>query len=415
MSDWFGRYGHGRLLSLTLSAFVILLMILLVACGNGAAPGDADADEGERDDVAAAAPIRIGVLGPFSGPFASVGKLNVDIFNLLLADANAAGGIDGRPLEFAVGDSRGTADEARNQALRLIEQEKVDLLLGAYLSEETVEIMEVAADHGLPFIIPTSAANEINAKIEAEPDRYRHVFRIGYNITQWAQMMGDFIVDQGMGNYAYVGANIRWNQEFAQELNRYLADYDIAPVFADMFYSPSQPVFEPAIQAIQDNGPDMVILGDPGQNAVELTKRIRQAGLTAPLFSVGGALGDERAVTTIEPLGELYFQAAAWRQSGPEATSYFERFDEAYGYPLVGYTDILTYDAIKIIISALQAATTISPANIADALVAGEFEGLAGRYTFGPDHQPPWRAGTALSGVVVQWLGGAESSTVWPR
>lgn len=412
MAFWHSPRRQARL---ALTTAVILLMALAAACGGPAAPNDSDAGDNEQDQDLAGAPIRIGVLSPFSGPFASVGKLNVDIFDLLLADVNADGGINGRPLEFVAGDSGGAADEARNQALRLIEQEKVDLLLGAYLSEETVEIMEVAADRGVPFIIPTSAANEINAKIQAEPDRYRHVFRVGYNVTQWAQMMGDFIIDQGAGNYGYVGANIRWNQEFARELADYLAAHNIEPVFADMFYSPSQPVFEPAVQAIQDGTPAIVVLGDPGQNSVELAKRIRQAGLTEPVFSVGGALGDERAAATIEPLAELYFQAAAWRQSGPAAIEYFERFDATYGYPLVGYTDMLTYDAIQIIVGALRNAESISADAIAAAIAAGEFEGLAGTYTFGPDHQPPWQAGSALGGVVVQWRGPGDSETVWPR
>jgi len=386
--------------------------IVLAACGGGAGQQQGDDDETGAAD---GEPIKIGVLSPFSGPFASVGKLKVDIFNLLLADVNEAGGINGRPVTFVAGDSQGTANEARNQALRLIDQEQVDLLVGAYLSEETVEIMEVAADRGIPLIIPTSASNEVNARIEQDPERYRHVFRVGYNITQWAQMMGDFILSRDVSSYGYVGANIRWNQEFAEELARYLAEHNVPQAFEDGFYSPSQPVFDPIIQQIQDTQPGIVVLGDPGQNAVELAKRIRQAGLEVPIFSVGGQMGDERAAATIQPLEEVYFQAASWMGDDGPTDEYFQRFKEEYGYPLVGYTDVLTHDSIMIAVEAMRRVDEVTPDALAEALAEGEFQGLAGTYTFGPDHQPPWEAGSDLSGVVVQWLAPETSQRVWPR
>src|SRR5690606_32932277 len=112
-----------------LLALVMAAAIVLAACGGGAGQQQGDDDETGAAD---GEPIKIGVLSPFSGPFASVGKLKVDIFNLLLADVNEAGGINGRPVTFVAGDSQGTANEARNQALRLIDQEQVDLLVGAY-------------------------------------------------------------------------------------------------------------------------------------------------------------------------------------------------------------------------------------------------------------------------------------------
>lgn len=403
-SNWFSR--------LWLLSVVMVAVVALTACGGGASqPQDNEDENGAADGD----PIKIGVLSPFSGPFASVGKLKVDTFNLLLADVNESGGINGRPVTFVAGDSQGTANEARNQALRLIEQEQVDLLIGAYLSEETVEIMEVAADKGIPLLIPTSASNEINAKIDQEPERYRHIFRVGYNITQWARMMGDFILSRDAGSYAFVGANIRWNQEFGEELAEYLDGHDVIAAFPDEFYSPSQPVFDPILQKIQDTNPDVVVLGDPGQNAVELVKRIRQAGLEVPIFSVGGAMGDERAAATINPLGELYFQAAAWMGDDGATDDYFQRFKSEYEYPLVGYTDILTHDAIQIAVETLRRVDEVTPDALAETLAEGEFQGLAGTYTFGPDHQPPWEAGSDLSGVVVQWVAPETSQRVWPR
>lgn len=389
----------------------VFFLIAVAACTGPTRkeqpPGDANTARVPQE------PIIIGLLAPFSGPFASSGKNMVDGINLALAEANESGGVSGRPIKLVTGDSQGTADQARTQALQLIEQKKVTALIGAYLSEETLEVIEVAAERQVPLIVPVSASNEINARVAGDPDRYQHVFRVAYNITQWAQMMGDFLIDQGAANYAFVGANIRWNQEFSVELEDYLQAHDIKPVFQE-FYSARQPVFEPILQFVQDTRPEILVLGDPGQNAVELVKRIRQAGLETPLFSVGGAMGDHRAAEAIEPLGELFFQAAAWERSGTPSATFFETFRQANGYSPMGYADVLSHDAAAVLIAAMRSAGSADSDPVAEALATGKFVGLAGEYAFDLGHQAGWQAGGRLGGAVVGWTedGG---QVVWPR
>ncbi|HEX9190595.1 MAG TPA: ABC transporter substrate-binding protein, partial [Candidatus Deferrimicrobiaceae bacterium] len=101
--------------------------------------------------------MRIGVLAPLSGPFAAGGTSFVQAATLAAEQANANGGVLGRRLEVVVADTQGRVDVAKSEALRLISRDKVAALVGAYLSEETVGVMEVAAAHRTVLIVPVAA------------------------------------------------------------------------------------------------------------------------------------------------------------------------------------------------------------------------------------------------------------------
>ncbi|MCL6634613.1 MAG: ABC transporter substrate-binding protein [Peptococcaceae bacterium] len=364
--------------------------ILLAACGGPGAPKGADK-------------IRIGVLGPLSGPFASGGKAMLQSLEIAVEDINAAGGILGRQVELVQGDTQSKGDLARSEALRLVEKEKVQALVGAYLSEETNEVAEVAAEKKMVLVVPVSATNEITARVAADYNRYRYVFRVSYNIGQWAELMGSFIKDQKIKNYAFAGVNIRWNHELAEALKEYLAGYGITPVYEE-YYSSKDPAYDAMLTAIKEKKPQLVVAGDPGQGSVGFLKRARDLALQAPVFSVGGALGDARVAGTLPPGSPLYFQAAAWNNT-EAGKKYFEKFQAKFGYQPVGYSDTVSYDALAVLAQAMNRAGSLEAEKVIKALEAGGFKGNCGVYSFDRSHQAEWGPGKGLQGVVVEWRG----------
>ena len=100
-----------------------------------------------RRPLRRAEPLKIGVLAPLSGPFAANGASFVQAATLAVEQANAEGGALGRRIEIVVSDTEGRVDVARTETLRLISREGVNALVGAYLSEETMGVMETAGAH----------------------------------------------------------------------------------------------------------------------------------------------------------------------------------------------------------------------------------------------------------------------------
>ena len=347
--------------------------------------------------------IRVGILAPLSGPFASGGSSFLQAATLAAEHANAGGGALGRRVELVVADSQGRVDVARSEALRLISREKVFATIGAYLSEETVGAIETAVAARRLLIVPVAATAEITDGVRRDYQRYRYVFRVGYSIPQWAAMMSEFLRSLRVRSYAFVGASIRWNRELAAALEKDLAASRIAPVY-EAFYSSRNPAFEPIAVAAAAAAPDILVLGDPGKNSVVFAKRFREGGSTIPIFSVGGALGDSRVAATLPLSAPLFVQAATWKGASGTATQYSDAFEKRYGYSPVGYSDALPYDAVTVLLSAIRAAGRLDTDAVLAALEKGAFPGVAGTYRFDKSHQAVWGTGPGnLHGTVIRW------------
>jgi len=372
---------------------VIFLPVLMLALLLSSLPSWAGSENAE--------PIRIGVLAPLSGPFGSGGSAFLQAVTLAAEQANAEGGVLGRHVDLVVADTQGRVDIARSEALRLTSQEKVFALVGAYLSEETIGVIEVAAASRSVLVVPVAATAEITDHVRKNYERYRYVFRVGYSIPQWAGMMAEFLGGLRIARYAFVGAGIRWNRELAKELRQALARKGIVPVY-ETFYSPRNPAFEAVAVTVMARSPEVLVLGDPGGNSVEFVKRVREGGAAFPILSVGGALGDARVAATLPLSAPLYAQAAAWKGASAAATRYAEAFERRYGYPPVGYSDTLPYDAAMLLFSAIRAAGRTDSDAVVTALENGAFPAVAGTYRFDASHQATW--GTPeLHGIVIRW------------
>jgi len=347
--------------------------------------------------------LKIGVLAPLSGPFAAGGSSFVQAATLAVEQANAEGGALGRRIEIAVSDTEGRVDVARSETLRLISREKVNALVGAYLSEETMGVVETASARKTVLLVPIAATAEITDRIRKERGRYRYVFRVGYSIPQWAETLAAFLKDREVRRYAFVGTGIRWNRELGNVLEKIAARDGIAVSYAG-YYSPGNPAFDPVAVAAAGSAPDIVVLGDPGKNSLSFLKRFRELSPGVPVLSVGGALGDARLAPSLPLSGPLYVQAAAWKGSSPSATAYVERFEKRFGSAPVGYSDTLPYDAVTVLVAAWRHAGSADADGVVAALEKGAFPGAAGTYRFDDSHQAVWGAGTGtLRGTVIRW------------
>ena len=114
------------------------------------------------------AAVKIGVIYPLSGNSASAGnyskmaiEVGADVINngnadlakvLPLAKGGGLPGLKGAKIQLIFADNQGTPAAGQNQALRLISEEKVAALIGAYQSGITLTASAIAERHGIPFL-----------------------------------------------------------------------------------------------------------------------------------------------------------------------------------------------------------------------------------------------------------------------
>src|SRR5512147_1801230 len=97
-------------------------------------------------------PIRIGAFLAVTGPAAFLGDPEQKTLQLYVEKLNAAGGVLGRKLQLVSYDSAGDAEKARTFAKRLIEQDKVDVIVGGSTTGETMAVVPLVEAAGVPFI-----------------------------------------------------------------------------------------------------------------------------------------------------------------------------------------------------------------------------------------------------------------------
>jgi len=125
--------------------------------------------------------IKIGVVYDLTGPFAGGGSvLHYDGAKIMIDWFNAHGGIDGYKVDAIYADAQSKPDVAINEAVRLIEQEKVDMLLGFFSSAECVPAAARIEEFKKFMWITTCIASPVLA------DRHlKYVFRPQPYGTQW--------------------------------------------------------------------------------------------------------------------------------------------------------------------------------------------------------------------------------------
>jgi branched-chain amino acid transport system substrate-binding protein len=133
--------------------------------------------------------VKVGVVGPRTGPAAATGAAFDEGIKLAVEYVNSKGGVMGKKLEVVFEDTAGAPDKAASGFERLVTRDKVVMVLGESHSSSALAEVEVANRLKIPFVVVEAWADEITAK------NYRYVFRAGPSnsgvvnetIAKWVQ------------------------------------------------------------------------------------------------------------------------------------------------------------------------------------------------------------------------------------
>lgn len=106
--------------------------------------------------------IRIGVILPLSGNEKVQGKAALDGMEIAVETVNKEGGINGRKIQLCIYNSTGNPDKAAELAQETIDNDNVVALIGAYSSNEALEIKYVAEKNGVPYVANMATHESLN-------------------------------------------------------------------------------------------------------------------------------------------------------------------------------------------------------------------------------------------------------------
>lgn len=214
----------------------MLLAVLVIATAL-AASGCGGGGDGKS---AGPAPVKIGVIYPMTGDLASVGadqKAAMELaqqvingeynLNMPLAKTKGLTNLKGAPIQLVFGDSQGKPETARSEAERLIKEEKVVALLGAYASSSTAPSSQVAERYGIPYVTPESTRADLTER------GFKWFFRnIPYDqmaVDEQFKFLDWLQKSKGLkiGNLGIANENSLWGQGSADEQKKQAEKFNL--------------------------------------------------------------------------------------------------------------------------------------------------------------------------------------------
>ncbi len=231
--------------------------------------------------VQAQAPIRIGSFLSVTGPAAFLGDPEQKTLELYVERLNAAGGVLGRKLELVAYDSGGDAEKARTFAKRLIEQDRVDLIVGGSTTGETMAVVPLVEAAGLPFISLAGAV------VIVEPVK-KWVFKTPHTDRMACDKVFVDMKARGVSRAALISGSGGFDKSMRGQCLGVAKNHGI-DIVADETYGAGDTDMTAQLTKIKNApGVQAVLNAGFGQGPAIVTKNYKQLGIGVPLYQSHG-------------------------------------------------------------------------------------------------------------------------------
>ncbi|MCZ4291657.1 ABC transporter substrate-binding protein [Hoeflea alexandrii] len=343
------------------------------------------------------APIRFGAPLILSGPGAFAGEAGKRTLDVLVDTVNAAGGINGRPVEMIYYDTEGKPDVAVRVVNRLVKSDRVDAVLGPIASWEAVAVKQALDRAG----VPTLMLSATRASVDPQTDC---MFKLPADDAIVVSKLYEYLVSAGLTKIAVISTLDGFGDGGHRELEEQASAAGIEIVFDERF-SMEDTDLAPLLNKVKRSDAQALINWSSSRAPVIVTNTVRQIGLEIPLIHSHAALspavlkGAGENAEGMLAAGAKFEAADSLPDDDPQKAviqeyraSYEAAFGEAPNQFGAG-----AYDAFKILTAAIGQVGTETKALCHAIESTSNYVGLGGIYTYSEsDH-----AGLGTDSVIV--------------
>lgn len=373
------------------SVGVLVLALVAGACKDG--------------EKQTASTIRIGVITSLTGPQAAFGAAHKNGYTIAASEINAKSGVLGKQIELIYYDDQGKSDQAVQGVSKLVDQDHVVLVLGAYSSQTTIAIVRPLKDKGIPLIMPTATADNVMDTGSTT------AFRICAGANAYAAAMADFLKNNGAPKTMAI---VYENTDFGQSNGKAMATAAPAAgmtVVDQEAYQAAAPDYKALLQRVKNANPDAVYFASYLLDATTLMRQSEQVDLNPKFITAAGTGFSAAEFPTAKGAGkyaEYTFSVSQWLPSAKWAGS--KEFDDAYfkltsSHP--AYHAMQAYAALLVGADAIKTAGSTEPKAIADAIRKEHLDTPFGPIAFDAK-------GQNAHPVLISQVQGGQYKIVWP-
>jgi branched-chain amino acid transport system substrate-binding protein len=357
----------------------------------------------------------IGVLAPF-GTTPGEGVRNG--VAMAVGEINARGGVSGKPLRIVEIDTAFSVDRAVQGYRRLAGAEGATAVIG--LPEDGIfAVMEQLSAYRVPVLCTGNGADRLTDMVRESPERYGSFFRVMHRSSEIAAVTSDFISGMlhdrlGMKRFAIMTENGAWTESIRRAWTETVGKIPGASVVLSDGFSSETRDFSPLLNRIREAQADYILDASSRVDAAQYLKQ--WATLQGPpIGAIPTGAGTRRYYDQLGAAGIGVVSISSIPSKANPITSksadWWERYLRAYGDP--EYTSGYSYDAVYILKEALERGARPGSDPVG-ALEATDYTGVAGRWVFGPGHQPKYGDGYRTIPMIQYFEPGPEGyRVVW--
>jgi branched-chain amino acid transport system substrate-binding protein len=340
----------------------------------------------------AADPIRIGFGMALTGPLAANGKMSLLAMQIWEDDVNAKGGLLGRPVKLVYYDDQSTPAQVPGIYSKLLDVDKVDLIVSGYASTQVAAAMPVAIERKRLFIgLFATAVNEqfnypkyfsmIPNGPTPKPAFTRGFFKVAEVQNPKPQTIAIASADAEFGRNACEGAHQN-------------AETSGFKIVYEKSYPPTTTDFSPIVRAVQAANPDLFVVCSYPLDTVGIVKAMNEIGFKPKMW--GGAMVGLQATAFKTQLGPMLngivnydtwlpVKSMQFPGSMELLKKYQDRAAKEGGVdPLGYYMPVWAYADLQVLGEAIEATKSLDDDKLADYIRANTFKTVVGDVKFGP-------------------------------
>jgi branched-chain amino acid transport system substrate-binding protein len=274
------------------------------------------------------ADVKIGVVTSSTGPIALVGIPQKNTVPLLPKTAG------GESITYIPLDDGSDPTATVKAFKKLIENEKVDAIIGPSGSPNAMGVIQFAAESGTPMLAPVGTA----AVVLPMTDEKKWVFKTTQNDELIAKALVDYMKEANIKTLGFIGTADPYGENWSKVMSTLAGEAGIELTAIERFQRQDTSVTGQALKVLMTN-PDAVLIAAPGSSSVMPQTTLKEQGYQGQVFQTHGAaldpflkLGGRSVENTILAASlMLVLDEVPDTQSKSIAENYVNAYKETYG------------------------------------------------------------------------------------
>lgn len=331
------------------------------------------------------APVKIGMSMPQTGGLGAGGQAALLALRMWVDDVNAKGGLLGRKVELIAYDDQSNGANTPGIYTKLLDVDKVDLLIAPYATNVTAPIMPLVKER--QKLLMGNFSFQVNAKVQHD---------MWFNNAPWNDARGwsEGFFDMGKKAGAKTAAIFAADAEFQQNLAngaREIIKSSGLNVVYDQNYPPNSTDFSSIVRAVRASRAEVIFVACYPSEAVAIMRSVNEIGLGSQVQLFGGGMVGLQFTPIMQSLGSLLngvtnYNSYVPGMKYPGIDDFFKRYAEraaaAKVDPLGFYLPPFNYATGQMIEAAVNATKSLDHKKLAEYLRKNTHQTIVGPISF---------------------------------